>query len=107
VSLVRPTVERSILGLYIQALSFGLCLWDLQVLFYNLFTCAEGHGNPTNGIFGIAPPSVAEYLYSVNNNLLIPLMNAGNEEDNFGEGVMVIDCVTISLEKFLLFVILN
>jgi hypothetical protein len=83
------------------------CLWDLQVLFYNLFTCVEGHGNPTNGIFGIAPPSVAEYLYSVNNNLLIPLMNAGNEEDNFGEGVMVIDCVTISLEKFLLFVILN
>ncbi len=57
----------------------------LQVLFYNLFTCAEGHGNPTNGIFGIAPPSVAEYLYSTNNDLLIPMMNAGNEDDNFGE----------------------
>ncbi len=39
------------------------CLWDLQVLFYNLFTCT-GHGNPTNGTFGIAPPSVEEYLFS-------------------------------------------
>jgi hypothetical protein len=60
------------------------CLWDLQVLFYNLFTCAEGHGNPTNGIFGISPPSVAEYLYSVNHDLLIPLHQPINEDDNFG-----------------------
>jgi hypothetical protein len=44
------------------------CLWDLQVLFYNLFTCVEGHVNPTNGIFGIAPPA-AEYLFSANNTL--------------------------------------
>jgi hypothetical protein len=45
------------------------CLCDLQVLFYNLLTCAEGHGNTTNGIFGIAPPY----------NLLIPLINGDNE----------------------------
>jgi hypothetical protein len=30
------------------------CLWDLQVLFFNLFTCAEGMGNPVNGMFGIS-----------------------------------------------------
>jgi hypothetical protein len=30
----------------------------LQGLLYYLFTCAEGQGNLTNGIFGIAPPSV-------------------------------------------------
>jgi hypothetical protein len=48
-------------------------LWDLQILFYNLFTCAEGHGNPCNVILGIAPPTVVEYLYLANNNLLIPL----------------------------------
>jgi hypothetical protein len=51
-------------------------LWDLQ------FTCAEGIGNPITGMFGIAPPTVAEYLYSANNNLLIPL--AIDEDDNFG-----------------------
>ena len=61
------------------------CLWDLQVLFYNLFTCAEGHGNPVKGLFGIAPPSVAEYLYSANHHLLVPLVPAINEEDNFGQ----------------------
>jgi hypothetical protein len=48
-------------------------LWDLQVLFFNLFTCAEGMGNPINGMFGISPPTVEEYLYFANNNLLIPL----------------------------------
>jgi hypothetical protein len=60
------------------------CLWDLQVLFYNLFTCTEGHSNPIIGMFGIAPPTVAEYLYSANNNLLIPLITAEHEVDNFG-----------------------
>ncbi len=59
------------------------CLWDLQVLFYNLFTCAEDHGNPTNGIFGVAPPTVEEYLFSANNYLLIPLPAPINEVDNF------------------------
>jgi hypothetical protein len=59
-------------------------LWDLQVLFYNLFTCAEGHGNPCNVILGIAPLTVVEYLYSANNNLLIPLPIDDGEDDNFG-----------------------
>jgi hypothetical protein len=59
-------------------------LWDLQVLFFNLFTCAEGMGNPINGMFGIAPPTVAEYLFSANNNLLIPLVPIIDENDNFG-----------------------
>ncbi len=62
-------------------------LWDLQVLFFNLFTCAEGMGNPINGMFGISPLTVEEYLYSVNNNLLIPLLAAPDEDDNFREGV--------------------
>jgi hypothetical protein len=61
-----------------------LCLWDLQVLFLNLFTCAEGHGNHTNGIFGMTPPSVAEYLYSTNHDLLIPLPQPLNEDNYFG-----------------------
>ena len=52
--------------------------------FYNLFTSAEGHGNPTNGIFGIPPPSIAEYFYSANHDLLIPLPQPLNEDDNFG-----------------------
>ena len=59
-------------------------LWDLQVLFYNLFTCAQGHGNPCNVILGIAPPTVEEYLYSANHNLLIPLPIDVEEDDNFG-----------------------
>ena len=41
-------------------------------------------GNPKNGIFDIAPPSVEDYLYSVNHNLLVPLVNANDENDNFG-----------------------
>jgi hypothetical protein len=59
-------------------------LWDLQVLFYNLFTCAQGHGNPCNVILGIAPLTVEEYLYSANHNLLIPLPIDVEEDDNFG-----------------------
>jgi hypothetical protein len=59
------------------------CLWNLQVLFYNLFTCADGHGNPCNAVLGIEPPSVAECLYSANNDLLVPLPVAENEVDFF------------------------
>lgn len=59
------------------------CLWDLQALFYNLFSCAEGHGNPCNAVLGIESPSVEEYLYSVNNNLLVPLPVAEDELDFF------------------------
>ena len=60
-------------------------LWDLKVLFFNLFTCAEGMGNPINGMFGISPPTVEEYLYSTNNNLLFPIPTAPDEDDNFRE----------------------
>jgi len=35
-------------------------------------------------MIGIAPPFVDEYLFLVNNNLLIPLPRPLNEEDNFG-----------------------
>jgi hypothetical protein len=35
---------------------------------------AQKVGNPVNGMFGVSPPIVAEYLYSANNNLLIPLI---------------------------------
>jgi hypothetical protein len=58
-------------------------LWDLQV-FFNLFTCAEGHGNPCNEVLGVAPPAVEEYLFYANHNLLIPLIAAERENDNFG-----------------------
>jgi hypothetical protein len=52
------------------------CLWDLQVLLFNLFSCAHGHGNPCNAILRIASPTVSDYLYLVNHNLLIPLPRA-------------------------------
>jgi hypothetical protein len=50
--------------------------------FYEL---SEGMGNLVNGMFGISPPTVAEYLYSANNNLLIALIGLDVEEDFFGE----------------------
>jgi hypothetical protein len=53
-------------------------LWDLQVLFYNLFTYAQGHGNPCNVMFGIACLTVEKYLYSANNNTV-----EDGEDDNF------------------------
>ncbi len=59
-------------------------MWDLQVLYFDLFTCAEGIGNPVNGMFGISPPTVAEYLFSATNDLLIPLVAVQGEDDNFG-----------------------
>ena len=46
-------------------------LWDMQVFFYNLFTCAQNHGSQVTGALGVEPPSVAEYLCSANNNLLV------------------------------------
>ena len=42
----------------------------VQVLFSNLHTCC--YGPQTTGVFGVAPPTMAEYLYSVNNGLLTP-----------------------------------
>jgi hypothetical protein len=59
-------------------------VWDLQVLFFNLFICAERIGNPLNGMFGTSPRTVAEYLFSANNDLLIPLVTVQGEDDNFG-----------------------
>jgi len=35
-------------------------------------------------MFGIAPPTVAEYLFSANNNCLIPMPVQDGEDDNFG-----------------------
>jgi hypothetical protein len=64
-------------------LAFLKSLWDLQVLFCNLFTSAQGHGNPCNYILGVPPPTVAEYLFSGNNNLLVQLIMHDEEDDNF------------------------
>jgi hypothetical protein len=58
----------------------GIC----RCFSFNLFTCAEGIGNPVNGMFGISPPTVAEYLFSANNDLLVPLVAVQGEDDNFG-----------------------
>jgi len=53
--------------------------------FFNLFTCAEGHGNPCNAVLGVAPPKVEEYLFSAKHDLLIPFIPAEEGIDNFGE----------------------
>ena len=45
------------------------CLWDLQSLFFNLFTCLSG--SQVTGVLGVAPPTLQEYLYSCNQGLLI------------------------------------
>lgn len=65
--------------------------WQIQlfVVFVRLvdvqfFTCAKGHGNHTNGNFGIAPSSVTEYLFSATDNSVIHLINGDNEDENFG-----------------------
>ncbi len=58
-------------------------LWDLQALFYNLFTYAQGHGNPCNDILGVATPTIEEYIYSANHNLLVPFPIYDGEDDNF------------------------
>jgi len=52
-------------------------MWDLQTLFFNLFTCSAG--SQVTGVLGVCPPTVQEYLYSCNNNLLIDLPDDGNE----------------------------
>jgi hypothetical protein len=60
-------------------------LWDLQALFFNVFTCAEGHENPCNSVLGVAPPTVEEYLLTATQNLLIPFVPAEGENKTFGE----------------------
>ena len=42
--------------------------WQLQVLFQNLYTCC--YGSQISGLLGIEPPTVAEYLQSVNDGAL-------------------------------------
>lgn len=47
-------------------------------------THAEGIGNQLNSMVGNPPPpTVAEYLFSTNNNSLVSLL-AHDEADNFG-----------------------
>jgi hypothetical protein len=45
------------------------CLWDLQTFFFNVYIC--GAGSQVTGTLRVTPPTVHEYLYSCNNNLLI------------------------------------
>jgi hypothetical protein len=42
-------------------------------------------GNQISGMYGISPLTLEKYLYSVNNNLLIPLLAVPDEDDNFME----------------------
>ncbi len=60
-------------------------LWDMNVFFYNLYTCLQQMGNQVSGMLGVEPPSVAEYLFSIHNNLLVPLPGNINEEENLLE----------------------
>jgi hypothetical protein len=55
------------------------CLWDLQTLFFNLYTC--GAGSQVTGLLGVTPPTVQEYLYSCNNNLLVDIPADDAEEE--------------------------
>ena len=48
-------------------------LFNLQTFMFNLLICSQNHGCQVTGTLGVEPPTVAEYLYSVNNDLLIPL----------------------------------
>jgi hypothetical protein len=46
------------------------CSWDLQTLFFNLYTCSVG--SRVTGALGVNPPMIHKYfLFSCNNNLLI------------------------------------
>jgi hypothetical protein len=45
------------------------CLWDLQSLFFNMFTCLSG--SQVTSVLGVTPPTLQEYLYSCKQGLLI------------------------------------
>ena len=47
-------------------------LHNLQSLFFNLHLCSQNHGSQVTGVFGIELPTVADYLNSANNKLLVP-----------------------------------
>ena len=55
--------------------------WDIAVLMYNLYICADQHGDITTGTLGVEPPTVYDYLKSANEKNLIHMPN-----DNEGEG---------------------
>jgi hypothetical protein len=59
------------------------CLWDLQTFFFNLYTCSVG--SQVTGTLGVSPPTVHEYLYSVNNYLLIDILGEEVEEEFDGD----------------------
>ncbi len=42
-------------------------------------------GNQVSGMLGVEPPSVADNLFSVHNNLLVPLPGNVNEEEDLLE----------------------
>jgi hypothetical protein len=50
--------------------------------FFNLYTC--GAGSQVTGTLGVAPPTMHEYHYSCNNNLLIDVsVDEAKEEFHF------------------------
>ena len=48
---------------------------------YNLYICADQHGDITTGTLGVEPPTVYDYLKSANEKNLVQMPN-----DNEGEG---------------------
>ncbi len=46
---------------------------DLKILFHNLLTCAESHGNWLMASLESHHPLVVEYWFSANHNLVVPL----------------------------------
>jgi hypothetical protein len=54
-------------------------LYDLQTFFYILFTCSAG--SQVTGALGVHPPSIHDYLFYCNNDLLIDIPNDDIEEE--------------------------
>jgi hypothetical protein len=54
------------------------CLWDLQS-FLNFFICSAG--SQVTGAIRVPPPSVHDYLYSRNSNLLIDIPGEAAEKE--------------------------
>ncbi len=57
--------------------------------FFNLYTCSAG--SQVTGTLGVSPPTVYEYLYSVNHNLLIDIPADETEEEFNAENVFYIE----------------
>ena len=47
-------------------------LFILQTFMFNFLARSQNHGSQAAGTLDVEPPTVADYLYSVNNSLLIP-----------------------------------